>query len=147
VPVPRLDYAIRKIWAVNACPKPIQYTDTSNVRTSRHGSSSGSSLGNLGVAPTAKSIAIGLGGFMTNQQHREALSKSSPGDTEPTRGPRSALDIGSQQVRYDHETDKGYYANLRNLQQYICELLIKNQQLRSLLESATNHHYKDLFDD
>jgi hypothetical protein len=83
---------------------------------------------------------------MTDQQH-EALARPSPREIEAARGAKGASAVGSAQAECEQELDKGHEANLRNLQQYICELLIKNQQLRSLLKSATNHHYKDLFDD
>jgi hypothetical protein len=92
-------------------------------------------------------MAIALGGFMADQQRQEALTQSSPGNIESARSFTSASAAKWQQEKWDRELEKEYEAHLRNLRQYICELLIKNQQLRWLVESATNHRYEELGDD
>jgi hypothetical protein len=84
-------------------------------------------------------MAIGIGVFVTDKQRQRPFAQSSPGDIEPGRGSAA----GWQQEKWDQGPEKEYDAHLRNLQQYICELLIKNQQLRWLLESATNHQFEE----
>jgi hypothetical protein len=58
---------------------------------------------------------------MGAQQRQYPLTQSPPGDIEPAQS-----------------LEKEWEGHLRNLQQCICELLIKNQQLRVSLMSATN---------
>lgn len=82
---------------------------------------------------------------MTGHQRQEPLTRSSSKDIEPTSALTSTAGAVSQQSKPGKETQ--YEAHLRDLQQYICELLIKNQQLRWLLETATEHQCEDLVDD
>ena len=58
-----------------------------------------------------------------NEQSQRPLTPSSPSDIKP--------------VQRDQGQEKELEVRLWNLQQCICELVIKNQQLRELLESAT----------
>jgi hypothetical protein len=82
---------------------------------------------------------------MTHPQCQEPPTHLFPSDIEPPRGSMSASAVGWQQEKSDQGLE-GHHAHLRSLQQYICELLIKNQQLRWLLQSATNHQNEELAD-
>ena len=84
------------------------------------------------------------GGFMTDQQRLEPQDQSSPGNVEPVRGPMSASVSGLRRQKWQQEQEKEWQCHLRDLQQCICELLIKNQQLRESLKSTTNHKYQEL---
>jgi hypothetical protein len=88
-------------------------------------------------------MAIGLGGLMTDPQCQEPPTRLFPNKIEPPRGSMSASVAGSEQEMPDHRLETEYDAHLRSLQQYICELLIKNQQLRLLLQSAANHQKEE----
>jgi hypothetical protein len=68
---------------------------------------------------------------MTDQQRPELLPQSSSSDIAPS--PVRASGAGWQQEKWNEGQEKEWEARLRNLEQYICELLIKNQQLRELL--------------
>ena len=76
---------------------------------------------------------------MTDQQRQEPLTQSTPSDLEPVQEWR--------QEKWDQGQEKEWEVRLRSLQQCICELLIKNQQLRWLLESATNHQCREFADE
>jgi hypothetical protein len=72
---------------------------------------------------------------MTDQQHHVSFTPSSPDDIEP-------LTAGSPQENWDEEMEKEREARVRNLQ-LISELLIKNQRLIELLDSATNRQNQE----
>jgi hypothetical protein len=75
---------------------------------------------------------------MGAQQRQYPLTQSPPGDIEPAQSLACVSAAGWQQQRWRQEQEKEWEGHLRNLQQCICELLIKNQQLRVSLMSATN---------
>jgi hypothetical protein len=81
---------------------------------------------------------------MTHPQCQEPPTRLFPNKIEPLRGSMTASVAGSEQEKPDHRLETEYDAHLRSLQQYICELLIKNQQLRLLLQSAGNHQKEEL---
>jgi hypothetical protein len=84
---------------------------------------------------------------MTDQQSQKPLAQSSSSDIEPGNGLAGAPAAGQRQGEWDRGQEKEWECRLRDLQDCICELLIKNQQLRWLLESATNHQCKELADE
>lgn len=81
---------------------------------------------------------------MTDQQRQETFTLSTLCDMEPVLGLTSASASGwLQERRGGRGKEREYEAHLKDLQRYLCELLIKNQQLRELLESATNHRSQE----
>jgi hypothetical protein len=96
-----------------------------------------------GVVSIATLVAIRLGGFMTDQQRQQPLTQSSPSGIEPVQDLASASATGWRQEKCDQGQENEWEARLENLQQLICDLLIKNQQLRWLLEAATNHQCQE----
>jgi hypothetical protein len=100
------------------------------------------------VVPIARLKAMILGGLMTEQQRQQPLTSSSTRDIEPTRDLRSEPSAKWKRNNSDQGLlEREYEAHVRILQQYICELLIKNQRLRWLLQSATNHRCEDFTND
>src|SRR5580700_5007407 len=91
------------------------------------------------VVPIASSWRFTPGGFMTDQRRREALSQSSPGDSEPRLGLAGISAVGWRHQTWYLEQEKEWNERINDLQRCVCELLIKNQQLRELLASALNH--------
>ena len=75
---------------------------------------------------------------MTDQQRQEPLTQSSAGNVERVERSMCASAAGLRLQDWQQEQEKEWECQLRNLQQSICELLIKNQQLRESLNSATN---------
>jgi hypothetical protein len=75
---------------------------------------------------------------MTDQQRQEHLTQSSPSNVARAQDLTSVSDAGWRQEKWDHRHEQEWEARLGNLEQCICELLIKNQKLRWLLESGPN---------
>jgi AraC-like DNA-binding protein len=71
---------------------------------------------------------------MTEQPRHEPLTPSPAGDIELTRNLANEPVGIWQQYAEEQEGEREYEAHLRSLQQYICELLIRNQELRWSLE-------------
>jgi len=86
-----------------------------------------------------------LGVLMTDQQ--ELLTKSLPRDVVLAPWLTRDTDAERRQEGSGQGHKSEYEAQLRLLQQYICELLIKNQRLRWSLKAATNHQCEDFPDD
>ena len=80
---------------------------------------------------------------MTDQLRQETPSESSPRDVEPNWASTSAPAARWRQQKWQQEQEKQWECHLSNLQQCVCELLIKNQQLRESLKSARNRQYQD----
>lgn len=63
-----------------------------------------------------------------------------PGCTPSARRQTDVVEPGTQYEEPGQEREEDWRRSLRSLQKCICELLIRNQELRlSLLDSATNH--------
>jgi len=79
---------------------------------------------------------------MTAQQSQEPSAQAPAGTIPPVHRPASVAVAGLRHERADQGLERGleeeWQSSLRNLQQFICELLLKNQQLRMRLEAATN---------
>jgi hypothetical protein len=70
---------------------------------------------------------------MCDRQFRESLAPPSASSDSA----QGHTDI----VEREEERDEDWHHRLRSLEEWICELLIKNQELRmSLLDSTTNYH-------
>lgn len=78
---------------------------------------------------------------MNDRQFQEPLNESPPIEREPTQSLANASAEGCHQGNWGSTQDSEWKARLWNLQQCICELLIKNQQLRDSLACATNHRF------
>ena len=80
---------------------------------------------------------------MSDQQRQELFVRLSTGLTSPAQRLTSA---SISELRYQHQ-DQGredeWLERLRSLQDWICELLIKNEQLRTALAVATAHQAKE----
>jgi hypothetical protein len=79
---------------------------------------------------------------MANRLPQDPLSQSSPADVEWAQGFSSAAAGWRQQV-WHKKQEREWESHLRNLQQCIGELLIKNQQLRESLGSATKQRNQE----
>jgi hypothetical protein len=80
---------------------------------------------------------------MCDRQHRESHTPF-PDRTVWTRGKKDAVETGMQYEEPGQEREEYWRRSLHSLQECICELLIRNQELRmSLLDSATNHHSRE----
>ena len=79
----------------------------------------------MGGVPFAALMNSSTGDFMTNQQLQEFL------------GQQEKWGLG-QEIEWE--------ARLSSMRQCICELLIKNQNLRELLESAMNRQRQEFAD-
>ena len=75
---------------------------------------------------------------MCDRQHRESLAPL----TECTASAQRHTDAVEPRMRFEgpnQEREEDWRRSLHSLQECICELLIRNQELRmSLLDSATN---------
>jgi hypothetical protein len=75
---------------------------------------------------------------MCDQQHRESHAPL-PGCTAPARRQTDGVAPTVQYKEPDQEREEDWHRSLRSLQECICELLIRNQELRMLLlDSAAN---------
>ncbi len=79
---------------------------------------------------------------MTAQLRQDPLTQSPAGDVGPAHGPTYASATRWRQQKWGQEQEKEWEGHLQSLQQCICELLIKNQQLRASLESTTIGEFK-----
>jgi hypothetical protein len=80
---------------------------------------------------------------MAAQQRQGQITRSPHGGVESVQSTTSVSAAGWQQQRWPQEQERAWEARLRDLQQCICELLIKNQKLRDSLMSATNHQCQE----
>jgi hypothetical protein len=93
--------------------------------------------GTLIAFPSLRNDDFLEGEIMLDQPSQDSLTRSSPKDIESMRGLTNASLTGEeQQEPYQEQEAK---SRLSDLQQCICELLIKNQQLRELLNLTTNY--------
>ena len=76
---------------------------------------------------------------MCDHRHRESRSPL-PGCTASAQRQTDVVEPRTQYEEPRQEREEDWRRSLRSLQECICELLIRNQELRmSLLDSATNH--------
>ena len=76
---------------------------------------------------------------MCDRPHRESDAPLS-GCTAPAKRQADALEPRMQYEEPGQEQEKDLRRSLHSLQEFVCELLIQNQELRmSLLDSATNN--------
>lgn len=87
-------------------------------------------------------MTIDSGDVMADQQRQNPMTQSPLGSVESVQSMRSESAAGWQQQKWRQEQERAWEVHLRDLQQCICELLIKNQKLRDLLMSATNHQHQ-----
>lgn len=77
---------------------------------------------------------------MAIQLRQDALSESPRGGLEAAHRSMSASAAGWRQHKWHQDLEEEWEGRLSELQQCICELLIKNQQLRESLKSTANPH-------
>ena len=73
---------------------------------------------------------------MAAQIRHDALTQPHPRTIQSSQRSASASAAGLRQQKWRQEQEKEWDRHLRKLQQCICDLLIKNQQLRQSLEST-----------
>lgn len=78
---------------------------------------------------------------MTDRLRQESVTRSPLGDMESVQDLMRASSAGRVQQEFYREQE--WKSRLSALQQCICELLIKNQQLRELLSLATNYRCQE----
>jgi hypothetical protein len=98
-----------------------------------HGNSQNSPQRSFDRHSDHSAMAIFSGGFMAGQLRQETLTQSAPGDDEPECGSMSTYATRWREQKWQQEQEKQWECHLSNLQQCVCELLIKNQQLRESL--------------
>jgi hypothetical protein len=118
-------------------------TGSLKAATSQLGNSQNSSLRDIDRRSARYVLAVSLGGFMTGEQRQEPLTESSSRDVELVRDLMTASAVRWQQQKWYQEQERQWERRLSDLQQYICELLFKNQKLRELLMSATNNESRE----
>jgi hypothetical protein len=75
---------------------------------------------------------------MCNRPHQEPFADSLPGIDSPLQPLTVAVNAGSQNDLSSQEREEEWQRRVLGLQEWIAELLIRNQQLRmSLLDLAT----------
>lgn len=89
-------------------------------------------------------MTICIGDAMAAQQRQESLSQGAAGIIAPVLRSTSASVAGLHHLQPDQAREEELEAQVRSLEQWICELLSKNQQLRMLLQSETKHQTKEI---
>jgi hypothetical protein len=84
---------------------------------------------------------------MASQLRQEPLPQSPYGDIEMRQSSTGACAVGWQRQSGAKEQEREWEGLFRSLQQCICELLIKNQQLRYSLISDTNCECQEFADE
>jgi hypothetical protein len=80
---------------------------------------------------------------MCDRQHRESHAPL-PGCTASAQPESDAVEASLQYEEPGQEREKDLRRSLHNLQEFVCELLIQNQELRmSLPASATSHKSRE----
>ena len=81
-------------------------------------------------------MTICIGDVMAAQQRQEPFAQALAGPLAPVERGTSATVAGARAEQPEKVSEEEWQERLRGLQQLICELLIKNEQLRISLESA-----------
>ncbi len=84
---------------------------------------------------------------MTEQKRQGSPAVSATRDTQPALCSKNAPPDTLSGNTLNQELQTQHENQVRDLQQYICELLIKNQRLRWLLELVKNHQREGIPDD
>jgi hypothetical protein len=79
-------------------------------------------------------MTISIGDVMSTDQRQKPIGKANAGSITP--GRLSRYVVSESQGKELEAGQEEWRDRLRSLEQWICELLIKNQQLRMALESA-----------
>jgi hypothetical protein len=82
---------------------------------------------------------------MATQQYQEPFVHAHAETIEPVQDLRNASVAGLRHEEPDHGLEAEWPERLRSLQRCICELLIKNQELRMALASTTNYQAREAY--
>jgi hypothetical protein len=82
---------------------------------------------------------------MATQQYQEPFTQAHASTIGPVQRLRGASVAGLRYEQADLGLEEEWYERLRSLQRCVCELLLKNQQLRMALESTTNHRAEEAY--
>jgi hypothetical protein len=82
---------------------------------------------------------------MATQPYQELFVQARANTIEPVQRLRGASVAGLRHEQPRHGLEEEWHERLRSLECCICELLIKNQQLRMALESTTNHQAEEAY--
>ena len=118
-------------------------TPSVNTGTLQRGDSQKSSARNTGRRPDSSMSTIPLGEVMTEQPRQDALVQPLPRGAVPVQDLTNASATEWRPQKWHKEQEREWEGRLSDLRQCICELLVKNQQLRELLTSATCHQSKE----
>jgi len=81
-------------------------------------------------------VTIRRGDVMAARNHREHLAQTHSGIISPDESAKRALTERAGHEEWKQRLDEDWQSHLETLQKYVCELLIKNQKLRTALSSA-----------
>jgi hypothetical protein len=81
-------------------------------------------------------MAIRIGGVMDSEQRQKPFGETTAGSNTLLQRLASRV-IAGPQYEEPARGPEEWQDHLRSLEQWVCELLIKNQQLRMALESTT----------
>jgi len=86
-----------------------------------------------------KTAIVRIGGVVDAQKHRERfrqLTQANLGAISPEQGTKRAFGERRRHEEWEQRIEEGWQSQFERLQQYVCELLLKNQQLRMALMAA-----------
>ncbi len=81
-------------------------------------------------------VTIRIGDVMAAQMRQEHLAQANSGAIALEQSTERALTERRGHEEWMQRVDEAWQGHLETLQQYVCELLLKNQQLRMALTAA-----------
>lgn len=81
-------------------------------------------------------MTIGIGDRSATQKRKEHFAHTDSGDIAPEQSTKRALVEKHGHEEWKHRIDEEWQSHVETLQQYLCELLHKNQQLRMALTAT-----------
>lgn len=90
-------------------------------------------------------VTIRRGDVMAARNHPGHFAQTHSGIISPEEGAKRALMERAGHEEWKQRLDQDWQSHLETLQKYVCELLIKNQKLRTALSSANEprRDYRD----
>jgi hypothetical protein len=90
-------------------------------------------------------VTIRRGDVMSARNHQEHLAQTHSGIISPEESAKRAPVERAGHEEWKQRLEDNWQSHLETLQKYVCELLIKNQKLRTALSSANEprRDYRD----
>jgi hypothetical protein len=85
-------------------------------------------------------VTIRIGDVMAAQKREEHFAQTDSGVIAPEPGTKKALLEIRGHEEWKQKLEEDWLGSLKTLQQCVCELLLKNQQLRMALMEATSQN-------